>query len=137
MGCHKAHHFCQKNNSRYISPHRSIPFTMHSHGGICTLIILNHRQHNIAFIRMPALYVIENDMPLDYTLQQFCFRLLYLLLSYGSIRIMRYPTPIWVWIYCGEPGSFSSFLRRVAINTRSEATSFSQLLPQICCVMNV
>ena len=31
--------------------------------------------------------------------------------------------------------SASSFLRRVAMNTRREAISFSQLLPQICCVM--
>lgn len=47
----------------------------------------------------------------------------WLAFSYGSTRIMRYPTPIWVWMYWGEPGSFSNFFRRVAIKTRSEATS--------------
>ena len=57
--------------------------------------------------------------------------------SQESTFIMRYPTPMCVWIYWGEPGSFSNFLRRVAINTRNEATSFSQLLPQICCVIYV
>ena len=41
-----------------------------------------------------------------------------------------YPMPICVWIYCGESGSDSSFLRSVAIKTRSEATSLSQELPQ-------
>ena len=42
---------------------------------------------------------------------------------------IRYPIPTWVWIYWGEDGSFSIFLRSVAINTRSEATSLSQELP--------
>ena len=41
-----------------------------------------------------------------------------------------YPMPICVWIYCGESGSDSSFLRSVAIKTRSEATSLFQELPQ-------
>ena len=52
-----------------------------------------------------------------------------------SARSIRYPTPTWVWIRCGASGYRSSFLRRVAINTRREAISFSQLLPQICCVI--
>ena len=37
--------------------------------------------------------------------------------------------------YCGESVEGSSFLRRVAINTRWEAISFSQLRPQIFCVI--
>lgn len=41
-----------------------------------------------------------------------------------------YPMPICVWIYCGESGLDSSFLRSVAIKTRREATSLSQELPQ-------
>lgn len=41
-----------------------------------------------------------------------------------------YPMPICVWIYWGESGSDSSFLRSVAIKTRSEATSLFQELPQ-------
>ena len=52
-----------------------------------------------------------------------------------STFIIRYPTPIWVWIYWGESGSLSSFLRRVAINTRREAISLSQLLPHTFCVI--
>ena len=43
---------------------------------------------------------------------------------------IRYPTPICVWIYWGESPLLSSFFLRVAINTRRDATSFSQLLPQ-------
>ena len=35
-------------------------------------------------------------------------------------RIIRYPTPMWVWIYLGADGSSSIFLRRVAIKTRRE-----------------
>lgn len=49
--------------------------------------------------------------------------------SFYTFSIL-YPMPICVWIYCGESGSDSSFLRSVAINTRSEATSLSQELPQ-------
>ena len=37
----------------------------------------------------------------------------------------------------GEPGSCSSFFLRVAIKTRREAMSFSQLRPQICWVIKV
>ena len=35
---------------------------------------------------------------------------------------------MWVCIYWGEPGAFSSFFLRVAMKTRREAMSFSQLL---------
>lgn len=49
--------------------------------------------------------------------------------SFYTFSIL-YPMPICVWIYCGESGSDSSFLRSVAIKTRSEATSLSQELPQ-------
>ena len=34
-------------------------------------------------------------------------------------------------MYWGAEGSFSIFLRRVAMNTRSEATSFSQALEKM------
>lgn len=54
---------------------------------------------------------------------------------FHSTRSIRYPTPIWVCIYWGAAGSFSIFLRKVAMNTRREAMSFSQLLPQICWVI--
>ena len=47
-----------------------------------------------------------------------------------SQRSIRYPIPIWVWMKCTEGAAFSSFLRRVAMQTRRAATSFSQLLPQ-------
>ena len=47
-----------------------------------------------------------------------------------SSFIIRYPMPIWVWINRGASGLFSSFRRSVAIYTRTEPTSFSQLLPQ-------
>ena len=42
---------------------------------------------------------------------------------------------MWVWIYWGESGADSSFLRSVAMNTRREAMSFSQRVPQIFWVM--
>ena len=54
-----------------------------------------------------------------------------------STFIIRYPTPTCVWIYWTESEFFSSFLRSVAINTLKEATSFSQLCPQIFCVIKV
>lgn len=54
---------------------------------------------------------------------------------FHSTRSIRYPTPTWVCIYWGAAGSFSIFLRNVAINTRRDAMSFSQLLPQICWVI--
>ncbi len=43
---------------------------------------------------------------------------------------IRYPTPICVWIYREKDGTFSIFLRNVAMNTRREATSLSHALPQ-------
>ena len=54
-----------------------------------------------------------------------------------STLIIRYPTPICVWIYCGESSVGSNFLRNVAINTRKEAISVSQFLPQIFSIINV
>ena len=45
------------------------------------------------------------------------------------------PIPICVCIYWSPFLSGSSFLRNVAINTLSEATSFCEQLPQICCVI--
>ena len=54
-----------------------------------------------------------------------------------STLIIRYPTPICVWIYCGDSSPFSIFFRKVAIKTLRDATSFSQLLPHIFCVINV
>ena len=54
-----------------------------------------------------------------------------------STFIIRYPIPICVWIYCGEFGSDSSFLRSDAMKTRRDATSLSQLLPQIFWVIKV
>ena len=51
--------------------------------------------------------------------------------SVHSTLTIRYPTPIWVWMYWGESGVGSSFLRRVAMNTRREAMLLSQLCPQM------
>lgn len=60
-------------------------------------------------------------------------------LSWSSGRTytfsILYPTPMWVWMYWGESGSFSIFLRSVAMKTRRDATSFSHELPQISCVI--
>lgn len=44
-------------------------------------------------------------------------------------RIIRYPTPICVWIYRGVEGSCSIFLRSVAIKTRSDGVSDARALP--------
>lgn len=46
-------------------------------------------------------------------------------------RSIRYPTPMWVWMYWGWLGSVSSFFRRVAIKTRREGVSEAVELPQI------
>ena len=52
-----------------------------------------------------------------------------------SIRSIRYPIPICVCIYWSPFLSGSSFFRNVAINTLSEATSFCEQFPHICCVI--
>ena len=44
-------------------------------------------------------------------------------------RIIRYPTPRWVWMYWGWLGSGSIFLRSVAMNTRREGVSDRRGLP--------
>ena len=60
------------------------------------------------------------------------------LVSYGySTFIILYPTPICVWIYCGELGSFSIFFLSVVINTRREPISVSHALPQIFSAINL
>ena len=46
-----------------------------------------------------------------------------------------YPIPICVCIYCGELTSFSIFFLNVAINTLSDARSFSHELPHIFLVI--
>ena len=54
-----------------------------------------------------------------------------------STLTIRYPTPMCVWMYWGESGVGSSFLRRVAMKTRRDAMLLSQLCPQIFWVINV
>ena len=51
--------------------------------------------------------------------------------SIHSTLTIRYPTPMCVWMYWGESGVGSSFLRRVAMKTRREAILLSQLFPQM------
>ena len=72
---HKNNIFAKRINY-YISPHRSISFTTHSHNSICALIILNNRQSNTVFCYNIS-FIIENYMTLDYVLQQVCFQFLY------------------------------------------------------------
>ena len=47
--------------------------------------------------------------------------------SVHSTLTIRYPTPMCVWMYWGESGVGSSFLRRVTMKTRREAMLLSQL----------
>ena len=89
--------------------------------GCCNILMNRHLLHMTKKSKCASLR----------TLTLFCIHIF----CFYSTFIIRYPTPICVCIYCGESGSASSFLRSVAMNTRREATSLSQLLPQIFCVM--
>ena len=81
---------------------------------------------------LQAIAVVFHTFPLSLAFFSAILRVFIIPLSAKSFYTFSilYPMPICVWIYCGESGSDSSFLRSVAIKTRSEATSLSQELPQ-------
>ena len=83
-------------------------------------------------VGLQAIAVVFHTFPLSLAFFSAILRGFIIPLSAKSLYTFSilYPMPICVWIYCGESGSDSSFLRSVAIKTRSEATSLSQELPQ-------
>ena len=81
--------------------------------------------HNMNEIEQSGARMIISTIPLPNSKTLF----IYYILS------IRYPIPICVCIYCMPSLSGCNFFRNVAINTLSDATSFSSELPQICCVI--